>query len=68
MEIILDRVSVYTTTQICVLIFKLDSNHNAAISKVIRYVSYEFSKQYFSSMDTKWCDLHEIGQNVKKTQ
>ena len=66
MEIIPDRLFLYTATQICVLIFKLDSSHNAMVSKVTRYVLYGFSKQYFSSVDTRRFNLHEIGQNVKK--
>ena len=32
MEIILDRLSVYTATQICELIFISDSNHKRTIS------------------------------------
>ena len=39
MEIIPDRLSVYTTTQIYVLIFISGSNHNATVSKVTRNVS-----------------------------
>lgn len=35
MEIIPERLSVYTTAQICVFIFISDSNHNATISKVV---------------------------------
>ena len=43
MEIILDRFSVYTAIQICVLTFISDSNHNATISKVKHYLSGRFS-------------------------
>ena len=38
MEITPERLAVYTTTQICILIFLSDSNHNATILKVIRYM------------------------------
>ena len=39
MKIIPDRLSVYTfSTQMLVVIFILDSHHNAMISNVIRYV------------------------------
>ena len=58
MEIIPDRLFLYTATQICALIFKLDSSHKAMVSKVTR--------QYFSSVDTRRFTLHEIVQNVKK--
>ena len=49
-EIILDRRSVYITTQIWVFIFISDVN--LSISKVIRYVSHRFSITIsFFSMD-----------------
>ena len=47
-EVITERVSVYTTTIICVLIFISNRNYNAEISKMIIYVSDRFSQQYFS--------------------
>ena len=45
-EIIPDRLSVYTKTHICVFIFISDSNHKATISKVIRYIPDRFSERY----------------------
>ena len=48
MEVIPDRLSVHTITQICILIFISDSNHNATISKVIRYTGQ--SKKACSSV------------------
>lgn len=40
METILNRLSVYTTTLISVLRFISDSNDNATVSKVIRYICW----------------------------
>lgn len=50
MEIIPDRRSVYTATQVCAVIFILDNNPDATISKVILCVSGRFSQRYFSSV------------------
>ena len=54
MEIIPERLSVYTTTQIYVLMFISESNYNTKISKMIG-----FHNDIFPSVDTKWCNLHE---------
>ena len=38
----------------------LNSIAVATILRFIRYVSDMFSERYFSSVNTKWCDLQEI--------
>ena len=55
MEIILDKLSVYTRTKFA----SWFSHWVATISKVELYVSVKFSERYFSSAETKWFDLHE---------
>ena len=60
MENMLDRFSIYNRTHSWGLIFILDRNHNATISKVVCYVQDRFSEQHFPSVVTKQCDLYEI--------
>ena len=51
-EVITERVSVYTATIICVLIFISNRNYNAEISKMIIYVSRQiFTAIFFYSVD-----------------
>ena len=45
METIPDRLSVYITTEICVLIFISDGNDNTTVSKVIRYMGQSIQER-----------------------